>query len=122
MIRFVLDLVLVSVFALVGRRSHDESLTLAGWWETAWPFLAGVAVGWAVVLLLRRPPATLPAGTVVWGATVVVAMLLRTATDAGTATPFVVVATLVTGLLLLGSRLGRPGYRRRGELDSIAHR
>lgn len=103
-LRLLLDLLLVSVFAMAGRRSHDEALTVAGWWATAWPFLAGVAVGWALALPLRRAPGSLTGGVVVWVATVAVAMALRTATGAGTAASFVVVATLVTGVLLLGSR------------------
>lgn len=103
--RLVIDLVLVSLFALVGRRSHEESLSLAGWWTTAWPFLAGVVLGWLLATALRLAPGSLAGGGVVWVSTVVAAMLLRTATGAGTAAPFVVVATLTTGLLLLGSRL-----------------
>ena len=103
-VQLVLDLLLVSVFALLGRRSHDESLTLGGWWSTAWPFLAGVALGWLLAIVVRRPPASLRGGVVVWVSTIVAAMLLRIATGAGTAAPFVVVATTVTALLLLGSR------------------
>lgn len=117
-LRLLIDLVLVSLFALVGRRSHEEVLSLAGWWTTAWPFLAGVVVGWLLVAALRLSPASLSGGGVVWVSTVGVAMLLRTVTDAGTAAPFVVVATLTTGLLLLGSRLllrrGRSGSGRGG--------
>ena len=52
-----LDLLLVAVFATVGRLSHDDSLTVAGWWTTAWPFLAGTLLVWAALAATRRPPA-----------------------------------------------------------------
>lgn len=103
--RLVLDLVLVSLFALVGRRSHDEALSVTGWWTTAWPFLVGVVLGWLLATVLRLGPGSLAGGAVVWVSTVAAAMLLRIATGAGTAVPFVVVATVTTGVLLLGSRL-----------------
>lgn len=106
-LRLLVDLVLVSLFALVGRRSHDETLDLAGWWTTAWPFLVGVLLGWVVATALRTAPGSVLGGSVVWVSTVVTGMLLRTATGAGTALPFVVVATVTTGVLLLGSRLVR---------------
>jgi hypothetical protein len=45
-----------------------------------------------------------PTGVVVWLCTVAVGMLLRKATSAGVAASFVVVASTVTALLLLGWR------------------
>ncbi|MCD6638603.1 MAG: DUF3054 domain-containing protein [Nocardioides sp.] len=100
-----LDLVLVVLFAVAGRSSHEEGLTLGGIAHTAWPFVVGLLVGWAVILLRRTPPASLAAGLLVWLATLLGGMVLRVLTDAGTALPFVVVATLVTGALLVGWRL-----------------
>jgi hypothetical protein len=41
---------------------------------------------------------------VIWACTVVGGLLLRQTSDQGTATAFVVVATLVLGLLLVGPR------------------
>lgn len=98
------DLAAVVVFAAVGRRSHAEGLTVTGVLETAWPFLAGTAVGWVAVRGWRRPTALTPTGLAVWVATVVVGMLLRRATSAGTAFSFVVVASVATAVLLLGWR------------------
>lgn len=98
------DLALVIAFAAVGRRNHDEGLTVAGIAETAWPFLVGVGVGWLLSRGWRRPTALVPTGVTVWVSAVVVAMVLRRATSEGTAISFVVVATLVTGALLLGWR------------------
>lgn len=98
------DIVFVVLFCTVGRRSHAEGLSLAGIAQTAWPFLAGTAVGWLLALGWRRPLALVPTGVVVWVCTVVVGMLLRKATSAGIAVSFVVVASLVTAVLLLGWR------------------
>ena len=79
----VADVVCVVVFCTIGRRSHAEGLTVAGIAETAWPFLAGTAVGWLLARGWRRPVAVVPTGVVVWVCTVVVGMLLRKATSAG---------------------------------------
>lgn len=99
-----LDVACVLVFCAVGRRSHDEGLNTAGIATTAWPFLSGTAVGWLVSRAWRRPTAVYPTGVVVWLCTVALGMLLRKATSAGVATSFVVVASSVTALLLLGWR------------------
>jgi hypothetical protein len=99
-----LDIVGVVVFCTVGRRSHDEGLTLAGVAQTAWPFLTGTALGWLVIRGWRRPTALVPTGLTVWLATVVVGMALRKVTGQGTAVSFVVVASIATAILLLGWR------------------
>ncbi|RIQ33637.1 DUF3054 domain-containing protein [Jiangella rhizosphaerae] len=101
----VVDAVLVLAFVLIGRRTHDDPASLAGIARTAWPFAAGLAVGWAVTLLRRRRPAALVTGVTVWVATVAVGMLLRAASGQGTAPSFVVVATVVLGVFLVGWRL-----------------
>ncbi|MCE1178730.1 MAG: DUF3054 domain-containing protein [Micrococcales bacterium] len=104
---YLTDLVLVGLFALMGRAAHEEGLTLAGWLATAWPFLVGLGLGWvAAAALPSRPlPWQLVPGAVVWLSTVVVGMLIRALTGAGTALPFVAVAFTVVGLFLLGWRL-----------------
>lgn len=102
---FPVDVFVVVLFAVAGRASHDEALTAAGIWHTAWPFLAGLVLGWTLLLLRHQPPGAWRSGLLLWGATVVGGMVLRVVTDAGTALPFVVVATVVTGTLLVGSRL-----------------
>lgn len=98
------DLVAVLTFTTLGRRNHDEGLSAAGIATTAWPFLVGALVGWALSRGWRRPGAIVPTGVTVWVCTIAVGMLLRKATGAGTALSFVLVAGLVTGLSLLGWR------------------
>ena len=64
-----------------------------------------------------------PTGVVVWVCTVAVGMLLRKATSAGVAASFVVVASTVTALLLLGWRaLARLAAARRAlEKAGVSH-
>jgi peptidoglycan/LPS O-acetylase OafA/YrhL len=98
------DIVCVLVFCALGRRSHAEGLTLAGIADTAWPFLSGTALGWLISRGWRAPTAVVPTGVIVWLATVAVGMLLRKASSQGVATSFIIVASVVTALLLLGWR------------------
>ncbi|MDF8266186.1 DUF3054 domain-containing protein [Luteipulveratus flavus] len=101
----VLDVVLVLLFAAIGRASHDEGNVVLGVLGTAWPFLVGTAVGWAVVTLAgRRPPLDVRSGIPVWVCAVAVGMLLRRLVGDGTALSFVIVATIVLGVFLLGWR------------------
>ena len=102
----VVDLLLVGVFAVIGRLSHYGTLTVGGWWTTAWPFLVGTLLAWAVLALTRQPPAAVSSGVVVWLGALVGGMVLRQASGQGTATAFVVVATLVLGALLVLPRVG----------------
>ena len=109
-----IDVACVLVFCALGRRSHDEGLNVAGIATTAWPFLSGTAVGWLASQAWRRPAAVYPTGVVVWLCTVAVGMLLRKVIAAGVAGSFIVVASTVTALLLLGWRaLAQPRRRAR---------
>lgn len=112
-VALLIDVGCVLVFCTIGRRSHAEGITLAGVAETAWPFLAGTGVGWLVARGWRRPTALAPTGLAVWIGTVAVGMLLRKLTGQGTALSFVVVASTVTAILLLGWRGAAAALRRR---------
>jgi hypothetical protein len=112
LIALLADVVCVIVFCTAGRRSHAEGLTVAGIAQTAWPFLAGTAVGWLLIGGWRRPFTVIPTGVAVWVCTVVGGMLLRKATSAGVSTSFVVVASVSTAVLLLGWRSVEALFRR----------
>jgi len=101
---FLTDVVLVVIFCAIGRRSHAEGITLAGVAHTSWPFLTGTVAGWALARGWRRPTALNPTGLVVWVSTVVIGMLLRKASAQGVAVSFVIVASTVTAVFLLGWR------------------
>lgn len=68
--------------------------------------MVGTLTGWLLSRAWQRPAALVPSGVAVWLSTVVVGMLLRKLTSAGTAPSFIVVASLSTALLLLGWRAG----------------
>ena len=120
------DLLAVLAFVLVGRRSHDEGDALLGLLTTLWPFAAGAVVGHALVAAARLRAGGLRAGLVVWPVTVVVGMLLRTASDQGVQLSFVVVTVVVLGVLLLGWRIvvvgARRGGARRGARPPVSER
>lgn len=103
MLAAALDVGLVTVFAVIGRRSHAEAADAVGLFRTLWPFLAGLALGWALARAWRAPLAVRRA-LVVWPVTVAVGMLLRVASGQGVQVSFVVVATVVLGVFLLGWR------------------
>ncbi|EOM76321.1 hypothetical protein Rrhod_2322 [Rhodococcus rhodnii LMG 5362] len=113
----VADVILVIVFAAVGRRSHGEANALAGLATTAWPFLLGLLVGWIAVIALYRdkfdPLLVLPTGVIVWLSTLVVGMLARVVSGQGTALSFVLVAGTVLAVFLIGWRAIAGVVRRR---------
>lgn len=103
----VLDLALILVFAALGRRTHAPdapALELTGLLGTAWPFLVGLAAGWAVWRVHRAPVAVWPRGVALWLTTVAVGMALRGVTGAGTAPSFVLVTLVVLAVFLLVPR------------------
>ena len=100
-----LDVLCVLVFVVIGRASHTQGESLAGIASTSWPFLAGLAAGWAVSRAWRRPLALRPAGIAAWLGTVAVGMALRVVSGQGTAVAFIIVALAFLGLFLLGWRL-----------------
>ena len=106
---FLLDAVCVLVFAAVGRSSHEEALSLGGLAQTAWPFLAGLGVGWLVLLAAarRRQGRLSPvlAGVVLVLATWGLGMGLRLLSGQGASGAFPLVALGFLTLTLLGWRL-----------------
>lgn len=99
------DCLAILLFAAVGREAHERGDILAGVLLTAWPFLTGAATAWVILRAWRQPLAIWPAGVGVWLGTVTIGMLLRAATGQTVVLPFILVALLSIGLLLLGYRL-----------------
>jgi hypothetical protein len=98
------DLVFVLVFALIGRFSHDEGITVVGVLSVAWPFAAALLVGWAVARRRGDWPVRVPGSGTVWLVTAVLGLLLRVATGGGFAWSFGVVTVVVLGVFLVGWR------------------
>jgi hypothetical protein len=109
----VVDVVVVLLFVAIGRHTHDHGVSLAGMASTSWPFLAGLAVGWVVVVLPGGDGTAVGSGAVVCLSTVAVGMALRVVAGQGTAVAFVLVALGFLGALLLGWRAGLAVVRRR---------
>ena len=101
---FAFDLLAVVLFATIGRRSHEEDGGFGMTLEVAAPFLIGVAAGWAIFRMWQSPLWSNRA-IGMWLTTVVVGVALRrTVFDRGIAPSFVIVATIVLGVFLLGWR------------------
>ncbi|PPF43811.1 DUF3054 domain-containing protein [Pseudoclavibacter sp. AY1F1] len=102
----IVDLLLIVVFAIIGRMSHSEGVSLAGIVTTGWPFVLGLLAAWVLVTLFRwRPWRPFPAGVFVWVVTVGGGMLLRLAIGDTAEVAFVIVASIVLGAFLLLPRL-----------------
>lgn len=101
----VIDAVSVLAFVAIGRRNHDEGTAISGVLSVAAPFLIALAVAW-IGSRAWRAPQSLRTGIAIWLPTVVVGLALRRLVfDDGIATPFVIVATLFLGFVLLGWRI-----------------
>jgi Protein of unknown function (DUF3054) len=101
----VLDVCCVLIFVIIGRASHTKGESVAGIASTAWPFLAGLGLGWLAARGWRRPLAIRPEGLTIWLCTVALGMVLRVVSGQGTAVAFIVVALAFLALFLLGWRL-----------------
>ena len=108
------DMAAIIVFVAIGRRNHHEGDAVDGILTVAAPFLIALAVGWVVARAWVRPM-QVESAFIIWPVTVAVGMVLRNLVfDRGTALPFILVATLVTGVFLVGwrmvaARATRPG-------------
>jgi Protein of unknown function (DUF3054) len=99
------DIVAILVFVAIGRRNHDEGTTVDGIATVAAPFLIALGVGWIVARAWTRPM-QVEVAFIIWPVTVALGMVLRNlAFDRGTALPFIIVATVVTGVFLVGWRM-----------------
>ncbi|MFJ2620277.1 DUF3054 domain-containing protein [Glutamicibacter sp. NPDC087344] len=100
-----IDLVLIVIFALLGRREHEHGLSIGGILWTALPFI----IGYLILTLVTRPWKTInnvwPIGLLVWLGTVVLGIAVRLALGSTAAIAFIIVAAIVLGLFLLGRRL-----------------
>lgn len=102
---FLIDAVLVVVFATFGRGAHSEGLGVAQVWGTAWPFLVGLALGWAALLAARRPPTSVGSGVILWLITLVIGMGIRGLGDGRVPHwSFMMVAGVAIALFLVGWR------------------
>ena len=101
----IADVAAIVVFVAIGRRNHDEGTAVDGIATVAAPFLIALIVGWIVARAWARPM-QVESAFIIWPVTVALGMVLRNVVfDRGTALPFIIVATVVTGVFLVGWRM-----------------
>lgn len=109
---FGIDLASVGLFALLARiahRSAEEPVTFLTWANTAWPFALGTGIAWALAwsgVLSTATGLDRRFGVAVWLHTVALGLLIWGLRHG--AIPhwsFMIVASTVSGALLLGWRL-----------------
>jgi Protein of unknown function (DUF3054) len=105
------DACCVLAFVVIGRHAHGHGDTPAGIWYTAWPFLAGLAIGLTAVKAWRRPLAIKPAGVGAWLGAAWAGMVIRVLAGQGTAAAFLAVATAFLALFVLGWRVAVAAIR-----------
>src|SRR4029079_6018522 len=95
----------MGVFSAIGRRNHNEGEAVDAIFTVAAPFLIALVLGWVAARAWRRPM-QVETAFVIWPITVALGMVLRNLVfDRGTALPFIIVATVVTGVFLVGWRM-----------------
>lgn len=94
------DYVAIAAFALLARAAHrsdDMPFNFTGWLSTLWPFALGVTLGW---LITRENK-----GGVIWIITVVTGLVIWGLRNGKVPHwSFIIVATTVSALLMLGWR------------------
>lgn len=115
-----IDVLSLVLFVAIGRASHHDGETVAGFFSTVWPFAAGTAAGWLAIA--RRPAGSLLSGIVVCVATVAIGMALRVVAGQGTEAAFVAVALCFLGLFMVGGRAALVAGRRLRSSSSTTSR
>ena len=101
----VADAASIVIFVAIGRKNHDEGEAASGIFRVAAPFLLALLVGW-VIARAWKEPLSQRSGVLISLTTIVLGMVLRKLIfDNGTATAFIIVATVFLGTLLNGWRL-----------------
>lgn len=101
----VIDLVLVFVFAILARLAHG-GISFSAILNTFWPFAIGTLAGAGIALALRRDSHTLATGAIIWIVTAVMGLgIWGIRHQEIPHISFIIVASVMSGLLLLSWRL-----------------
>lgn len=101
----VFDVIAVAVFAVLARLAHG-GVSPAAVVDTFWPFAVGVLIGAVIIAATKMAPASLSGGVVMWLAVAATGLGIWGIRHA--AVPhisFILVASIMSGLLLLGWRV-----------------
>ena len=100
----VADVLCIVIFVAIGRENHDEGGSASGVLRVAAPFLIAAVVGWLASQAWKKP-LELRTGVIIWLTTIILGMVLRHFVfDDGTATAFIIVATVFLSTFLNGWR------------------
>ena len=100
----VADALCIVIFVAIGRENHDEGGAVSGVFRVAAPFLIAAVAGWLASQAWKKP-LDLRTGAIVWVTTIVLGMILRNFVfNDGTATAFIIVATVFLCTFLSGWR------------------
>jgi FtsH-binding integral membrane protein len=101
---FAFDALCVLLMVVIGTRNHETDTGITGILFVAAPFWIAMSLAHLAPLLQRKNRKEQNA-YVVWGYTVVMGMVLRNMVfDRGTATAFIIVATIFLGITMFGWR------------------
>jgi FtsH-binding integral membrane protein len=101
---FAFDALCVLLMVVIGTRNHKTDTGITGILFVAAPFWIAMSLAHLAPLLQRTAKAEAHV-VVVWGYTVVMGMVLRNMVfDRGTATAFIIVATVFLGITMFGWR------------------
>nr|WP_246482855.1 DUF3054 domain-containing protein [Brachybacterium halotolerans] len=98
------DVLAVVLFVAIGLLQHGYDISTQNLVLVGWPFAAALLVGHLAAQTWRAPFRIWPQGVFVWAITIVGAMAVRTLMQAGTEVSFVIVTSIVLGVLMLGWR------------------
>ena len=100
----VTDVLCIVIFVAIGRENHDEGGSASGFFRVAAPFVIAAVVGWLASQAWKKP-LDLRTGAIIWLTTIILGMILRHFVfDDGTATAFIIVATVFLCAFLNGWR------------------
>ena len=100
----VADVLCIVIFVAIGRKNHDEGEAAVGIFRVAAPFFIAAVAGWLATQAWKKP-LELRTGVIIWLTTIILGMVLRHFVfDDGTATAFIIVATVFLCVFLNGWR------------------
>lgn len=117
------DVVLITLFALLGHLSHYGTLSPSGIVTTALPFMFAYLAATAILRPWRRPTALFRTACPLWISTAAGGLILRVLFGESAALSFQIVAVCVLGLFLIVPRAvaALAGNRRRRSQSTIPH-
>lgn len=103
---FIVDALAILAFAIFARMAHkSEPFTVVNILDTYWPFLVGVLIAWVYFRLRHISGVLMSSGVIVWACTVCTGLGIWAANNGRVPhISFIIVASVMSGLLLLGWR------------------